>query len=141
MSQAAAKTQAETALATAVALRDLLVDEGDTWAVEQVEREIATARVELDDAVHELREEYGVAGNEAVEALLQVAAGLLDLGAAVNAGRARVVEWTMPRDGSAALAAVWRYGDVSRRIEIIELNHLADPNRITQGQVLQVLAT
>lgn len=138
--QVTAKTDAAAAVAAAVALKDTLLDEGSDWTAERVERRIMDARADLDTAVDELRAAYGVDAFDAVDALLELAEQLLDLGIEINSGKARVVEWTAPQSCSSALAAWWLYGDVDRRDEIEDLNHLRDPNRIAMGQVLKVLA-
>jgi len=135
-----AKTLAADALTDAVALRDLLEDEGTTWSVERVERRIASVRADIQAAITALRSTYGVAAHNAVDGLMDVALALVDLGIAVNANRVRMIAYTVPRPGSAALVAWWLYQDVSRRDEIIELNRLPDPNRVSAGTVLRVLA-
>ncbi len=138
--QTTAQADATAAAAAAVTLKDTLLDEGSDWTVERVERGIMEVRGDLDTAVRELRAAYGVEAHNAVDALLQIADYLLDLGVEINSGRARVIEWTAPQDCSSALAAWWLYDDVDRRDEIEDLNHLPDPNRIRGGTVLKVLA-
>ena len=135
----ASSSQGTTALSAAVALRDELVSSGRTYTVDRVERLVAGVRAQLDAAVAAIRSEHGVAGHLAVVALLDVAERLLVLAEELNTGRARVVSWTMPGAGNAALASFWYYGDVGRRAQLVELNRLPDPNRIPAGTVLRVL--
>ena len=113
--------------------------EPETWTVHRVERQVAAAREALDHAVAPLREAGGTRAHASVQALLDVATALLELGREVNTGRARLVDYTVPHDGNVAQVAFWLYGDMGRRAEIIALNKLSDPNKVRAGTVLQVL--
>lgn len=136
-----AATLASAALTYATTVRDQLVDEGADWTAERVDRAVALVRADLDEAIEAVRGEHGIDGHDATDALLQVAAYLLDLAAAVNADKPLVLEWTVRQDTSLALLAFELYQDVERREELDRLNRIPDPNRVRAGTVLKVYAS
>ncbi len=135
----AAVALATAAVADARTLKARLRDEDLVLPVRQVERELGAVNADLDSAVTALRTEYGVEGHDAVAALLELATTLTELARQRNAGRARIVEWPAPFTGNAAMLAFELYGDVDRRHELVDLNAIANPNRIPVGTLLEVL--
>lgn len=135
-----AVSEAQAALAAAVALRDVLM--GDSAVTyNQVERTLADVREQLDDAIDELRSEHGVDSAAACAQLVLVGDRLTILAEQVAAALRRLVPYTLDREMSHTEIAFILYQDVERGLEIVELNAglISNPNRIPQGTELRVL--
>lgn len=135
-----AKSDAQAALAAAMAYRATIAADDADVTVDEMGRRIAALRADLDTSVAALRSTYGVDASAACTALVLVGDRLQQLGEEVAASLRTVVPYTVEQDTNHSLVAVALYEDVTRGPEIVALNRdvISNPNAIPAGTELQV---
>ncbi len=135
-----AKTDAQAANASTLAYIQILKDPDADLLFNDVEREVADIRGDLDDAINALRDEYGVDAATAVTDLVYAGDRLQSLAEKVAANLRQIITYQPDFETSAGLIAFELYQDITRGLEIVRLNpeEISNPNAIPQGTELQV---
>lgn len=134
-------SDAQEALASAVVYKAVLVgDDASSLVFNDVERQVAIIRADLDEAVVNLRKTYGVSAAEACRHLVLAGDTLQVLAEKVAESLRRIVPHTLEQPTSCGRIAFDLYEDITRAPELITLNPdvISHPNFLPAGLELQV---